>query len=87
MSDVRQPDDDDGVLPDVTQPVAGPPANVPLVGEALITARRLRRSLGGISYREVVYLGLAVLKQAEGKDVIVQDPATGVETPISLPWV
>jgi hypothetical protein len=86
MAAENQPEEDPGTLPDVTRGFAGSPEQVALVGEALMTAKRLQRRLGVSSTKDVVYLGIAVLKAADGKEIIVRDPGSGIEQPISIAW-
>jgi hypothetical protein len=81
------PQSDEGALPDLTRGGGiGAPQAVSLVGDALMTATRIQHRLGLASVKDVVYVGLALLKEAEGKEVIVRDPATQIDQPIPFAW-
>ena len=75
------------------QPVAGavPPIKVrqgteiTLVGEADALANALASELEGVADAEgVVYVGLAVLRAARGKDLRVIDPRTGASETLGI---
>ncbi len=81
------PQSDEGVLPDLTKGGGvGAPQTVSLVGDALMTATRIQHRLGLATVKDVVYVGLALLKEAEGKEVVIRDPVSQIEQPIPFGW-
>lgn len=76
---------DAGHLPDLSK-LAGAPKSILLTGEALLTAQRLMRRLGLNSEKDVVYAGLALLRDAEGKEIVLRDQDSLTEQIIPLGW-
>jgi hypothetical protein len=62
------------------------PVNVPLVGEALIEAQGLQDALGLGSVEEVVYVGLALLRDARGREILLREPGSATTERIPLTW-
>lgn len=84
---MAEPQQTRGALPNLQDLSAEQePVNVPLVGEALAEAQSLQDALGLGSVDDVVYVGIALLRDARGREILLREPGSTTTERISITW-